>query len=109
MIVVPASTRIYQQAIKEGMVEEFIRASEPALRQQGFFESEIHRRVERFGAIAQVFSTYESRRAPGDKPFARGINSIQLLDDGQRWWVVTVFWQAETQDNPLPAEMLKSP
>ncbi len=26
MIVVPASTRIYQQAIKEGLVEEFIKA-----------------------------------------------------------------------------------
>ncbi len=53
-------------------VEEFIKASEPALRKQGFFEGEIHRRVERFGGIAHVFSTYESRHAAADaEPFAR--------------------------------------
>src|SRR4029077_5271584 len=35
-----------------------------------FYESEVAHRVETFGDIAHVFSTYESRRAPGDKPFA---------------------------------------
>ena len=47
-----------------------------------FFESELARRVETFGSIAHVFSTYESRRAPGEKPFARGINSFQLVKEG---------------------------
>jgi hypothetical protein len=88
-------------------VEEFIKASEPALRQQGFFEREIHRRVERFGAIAHVFSTYESRHAAADaEPFARGINSIQLFHDGARWWIVTIFWDSERPDQPIPADYL---
>jgi hypothetical protein len=73
---------------------------------EAFYEKEVARRVEQWAHIAQVFSTYESRRAPADKPFARGINSIQLMNDGQRWWIVTVFWQGEDKDNPLPEAML---
>ena len=73
----------------------------------GFFEKEIARRTEIFGNIAHVFSTYESRhKAEDPKPFARGINSIQLMNDGKRWWIVTVFWQGEGPDNPLPEKYL---
>ncbi len=86
-------------------VEEFIAAVAPRVRDEGFFESEIHRRVERFGAIAHVFSTYESRRAKQDaRPFVRGINSIQLFFDSTRWWVVTIFWDSERPDQPIPKE-----
>ena len=60
--------------------------------------------------MTHAFSTYESRRKANDeKPFARGINSIQLLNDGKRWWVVTVYWQAERPDSPIPAQYLKPP
>jgi hypothetical protein len=72
----------------------------------GFYESEIARRTEVFGNIAHVFSTYESRRAKADAPFARGINSIQLLKDGDRWWIVTIFWDAEQPNKPIPPEYL---
>ena len=77
------------------------------MERSGFFEKEVARRVERFGNIAHVFSTYESRRHADDpQPFARGINSIQLMNDRNRWWVVTVFWQAERPENPIPAKYL---
>jgi hypothetical protein len=57
--------------------------------------------------MAQVFSTYESRHALADaKPFARGINSIQLLKDGGRYWIVDVYWDAERPGFPLPARYL---
>ena len=42
------------------------------------------------------------------QPFMRGINSIQLYNDGTRWWVVSVYWEAEGPDNPLPAKYLTS-
>lgn len=88
-------------------VEGYISASGPGLERNGFFEKEVARRVERFGKIAHVFSTYESRRHADDpQPFARGINSIQLMNDRNRWWVVTVFWQAERPENPIPAKYL---
>jgi hypothetical protein len=54
-----------------------------------------------------VWSTYESRHTLDDeKPFARGINSFQLLKDGDRYWVVNIFWDAESPTKPIPAKYL---
>jgi hypothetical protein len=87
--------------------EDYVARSGPMLKQNGFFEREIHRTEDQFGAIMQVFSTYESRRTAADpQPFSRGINSIQLLKDGNRWWVVTIYWDSERQGNPIPAKYL---
>ena len=86
--------------------EQYITGSSAAL-EQGFFEREISRISETFGGVTHRFSTYESRmRAEDPQPFARGINSIQLLYDGQRWWVVTVFWDSERPGNSIPAKYL---
>ncbi len=90
-------------------VDEYINTVGPTLERGGFFEREIARRSERFGNIVHAFSTYESRRAASDpQPFARGINSIQLWFDDKRWWVVTVFWEGERPDNPIPARYMQS-
>jgi hypothetical protein len=71
----------------------------------GFYEKEIARRTEQFGQIAQVWSTYESRHHPDDpEPFMRGINSIQLFNDGTRWWIVNIFWQHESSVHRLPEQ-----
>ena len=88
-------------------VEEYIKRAEPVLKSNGFLEREIARRVERFGAVAHVFSTYESRHAANDpQPFVRGINSIQLFFDGTRWWIVTIFWDSERPGQAIPKEYL---
>ena len=59
-------------------------------------------------AIAQVFSTYEKGLNTTDRTkFVRGINSFQLLNDGKRWWVVSIYWDGERPDNPIPAKYLK--
>lgn len=85
----------------------YVKRSEPFMMQNGFFEKEIARKTIRFGNIVHIFSTYEGRyKETDEKAFLRGINSIQLLFDGKRWWILTVYWQAETPDNPLPAELL---
>jgi len=75
-------------------------------KEHAFFESELSRKTEQFGQGAHVFSTYESRNAPGEKPFARGINSLQLFNDGKRWYVVSIFWDEERPDNQLPPKYL---
>lgn len=90
--------------------DEYARATGTNLERNGFFEREISRAGETFGAITHRFSTYESRRKADDaQPFARGINSIQLLNDGTRWWIVTVYWQAERPDSPIPPQYVKPP
>jgi hypothetical protein len=74
-----------------------------------FYEREIARRTEVFGQIAHVWSTYESRHDPSDpEPFMRGINSIQLFNDGKRWWIVTIYWQHESVEHPLPNKYLET-
>ena len=89
-------------------VEAYVERASQAFAAQGFYERGVANRVEQFGQIAHVFSTYEARHDPKDaKPFLRGINSIQLLNDGKRWWVVTIFWQPEDAQTPLPDKYLK--
>jgi hypothetical protein len=91
-------------------VEDYVRRASGLMSSTGFFEKEVAQRVDQFGSIAQVFSTYESRHGADDaKPFARGINSIQFYFDGTRYWIVTIFWDAEGPKNPLPERYLKSP
>jgi len=76
----------------------------------GFFEKEISHAGESFNGVVHRFSTYESRRGANDPtPFARGINSIQLLNDGKRWWIVTVYWAGERPGAPIPDSYLKRP
>jgi hypothetical protein len=89
-------------------VEDYITGSGSWLEENGFFETEVSRKTDQFGNIAQVFTTYESRRAADDaEPFMRGINSFQLWNDGHRWWVMTIFWENESPENPIPDQYLQ--
>jgi hypothetical protein len=90
-------------------IEGFIARIGDYVEKNGFFETEIARRVEQFGHIAQVWSTYVSRHKADDpEPFMRGINSIQLFYDDRRWWIVTIYWQQESVDDRIPEEYLET-
>lgn len=89
-------------------VEDYIKLSGPSLESRGFFEREVARRTEQFGSLVHIWSTYEARtKADDEKPFMRGINSMQLWNDGKRWWVLSIVWQAEDPTTPLPEKYLK--
>lgn len=88
--------------------EEYISRSEPFMMQNGFYESEAFRKTLKYGNIVHAWSTYEGRNSKDQaKPFLRGINSFQLLFDGNRWWILTIYWQHESPNNPLPEKFLK--
>ena len=90
-------------------VDGYIARVQPFFEKTGFYEKEISRRTEQFGAIAHAWSTYESRHDESDpEPFMRGINSIQLFNDGRRWWIVTIYWQHESMAHPLPNKYLEA-
>ena len=91
------------RGLRSGSVEDYIASSGPLLEGEGFFERETNRVVEEYGDIAHVFSTYEATRTAGGPVFLRGINSFQLVRHGGRWWVVSIMWQAETPQTPIPA------
>ena len=91
-------------------VDDYVTQIGPQLERNGFFEREIGRKTETFGTVTHAFSAYDSKRTLQDaQPFARGINSIQLLNDGKRWYVVTIFWDSERPDNQIPAKYLAKP
>jgi hypothetical protein len=86
----------------------FIARISDHLEKNAFFETETARRAEQFGQIAHVWSSYESRHNIDDpESFMRGINSIQLFHDGRRWWIVSIYWQHETAEHPIPEKYLK--
>ena len=85
--------------------QQFVDRSDAGLVKNGFFEEEIHRTTRRFGNAAHVWSTYAMKDGAG-KPIGRGVNSIQLFWDGNRWWISGVAWDDERPDNPIPAELL---
>lgn len=88
--------------------EDYVQRSSPLMLQSGFFEHGVANRVEAFGNIAHVWSTYESRHAAADpQPFARGINSITLIKDGNRYWIVQILWDSERPGSPIPEKYLK--
>jgi len=87
--------------------EDYVELAGASLEENGFFETEIGRTQEEYGPVVHLFSAYASRRELDDpEPFARGINSFQLMYDGDRWWVVTIFWTSERPDLPIPSRYL---
>lgn len=87
--------------------EEFIENTNDYFVNNGFYEYEISREEHHYGRIVHLFSAYASKRSESDaEPFNRGINSIQLFNDGDRWWVVTIYWAHESEKNPIPDSFL---
>lgn len=85
--------------------ERFIEVANNSFLEDGFYEYELHRDEQRYGRVVHVFSTYASKRSVNDpEPFNKGINSIQLFNDGERWWVVSIYWAHESEENPIPRE-----
>lgn len=83
--------------------EEMIAQTEAAYAATGFHELSLVTRVERHGLMASVTSSFEVRLRRDDAvPLMRGLNHFQLLNDGERWWIVSNVGVLETADSPLP-------
>ncbi len=83
---------------------QFVAANRRYFERGGYFETQIQHEPMTFGSIAHVFSTFESRRRADGPAYARGINSLQLVRSGDRWWIVSVVWDHERQETqPIPS------
>ena len=86
----------------------YVQRDDPYFKTHGFFERSIANRVEEFGNLVHVWSTYESRHAEQDsQPFTRGINSIQIVHAQGRFWVASILWDEERPGLTLPEKYLK--
>jgi hypothetical protein len=99
-------TKSGKTAFKYVSLKEFHRLWDNEATSTGFYEVEISRKVEKFGAVYHVWSTYETRNTKTGPVIGRGINSIEMFYDGSRFWILGWFFDAERKDNPLPAKYL---
>lgn len=74
--------------------------------EHGFWERQLVARTVRFGNVAHVLSSYESRVGSQEsEPVGRGVNSVQLIRYARRWWIVSVLWDVESTTAPMPPDL----
>ena len=84
--------------------EEFRQRTNASFVKNGFYETEIGSRIERFGNVAQVRSAYETRTVEGGPLTGRGVNYLMVYWDGKRWWIAGAVWDDERPGTTLPEE-----
>jgi hypothetical protein len=99
----PKSQAIVPQSSDE---QGFVDATDEFMVKEGFTERELGREIHRFGSVATVLSSYEGKVASTGKVVTRGVNIYQLYYDGKRWWILSMVWDEERPDNPIPARLL---
>ena len=92
------------KGLRGGSLEDYISRNAAVLEKEGFTEKELGHRVELWGNLAAVWSSYDGRTANGSF-HERGINSFQLVKIDGKWLVASILWQEETPENPLPADL----
>lgn len=91
--------------IKALTPDEYIEFFKPRI-PVGFFERELNRKTEEYGTVVHAFSTYEVKDKKDGPVINRGINSIQLFKDKDRYYIVNVYWCAENMGFELPKKYL---
>jgi hypothetical protein len=85
-------------------VEDWINAV--AARDGEFYERQVKVQSESYGHFAHLWSTYEIRPTPDGKATVTGINSVQAVNDGKRWRVLSVLWEPDITAGPMPQKYL---
>jgi hypothetical protein len=71
-----------------------------------FYERQVKVKSETYGHFAHLWSTYEIRPTPDGKATVTGINSVQAVNDGTHWRVLSVLWEPDTTAGPVPEKYL---
>lgn len=104
---IPIGKKDGKTTIRYMSADDYIKSSGAWLAENGFHEIETKRETQLFGNMAQVFSTYEAYTNKDDEtPLIKGINSIQLFNDGKRWWIVNLYWKQASEASPIPEASL---
>lgn len=86
--------------------QEFYRDAD--LESTGFTETIGGMSVRSFGGLAHAFVIFEPRLGPPEAPMrGRGLDSIELAHDGERWWIAAITTDFESPENPIPEEFVR--
>ena len=89
-------------------VEEYISRFRKALGQStlrttGFHETVARVSTTRFGRTAHCHVVFEPRTDPASaEPLGRGVDSIELVRTGGRWWIASIATELEAPGRPIP-------
>lgn len=85
-------------------VEEYISTFRNDFYNMTFYEKDVKNEIERFGDLAHVLSTYQAFTTKEmAQPVRTGVASIQLYHDGERWWVLSMYWKNGSKEDPVPS------
>jgi hypothetical protein len=70
------------------------------------FERQVKVGSDTYGHFAHLWSTYEIRPTPDGAATVTGINSVQAVNDGIRWHVLSVLWEPDTTAGPVPEKYM---
>ncbi|BFP42480.1 hypothetical protein FGF1_33250 [Flavobacteriaceae bacterium GF1] len=101
--IISKNTRIEGKPSREVLTLEEFYSGTGDFRESGFFEEEVNREVRIFGTMAHVWSTFQIRHTKNGPITRRGINSMQLHFKNDRWWILSWSWDAESEENKIPA------
>ena len=90
---------------KANSEQDFADEADAWMVKNGFTERELAHVIKRYGNVATVLSSYEGKTAAG-KIVSRGVNIFQLYFDGKRWWILSMVWDEERPNNPIPPDLL---
>ena len=73
------------------------------MRETGFWETVARVEKTGFGRIAHCFVVFEPRTDPSSaEPAGRGVDSIELIRTGGRWWIAAITTEHERPGRALP-------
>ncbi|MEM8895869.1 MAG: hypothetical protein AAGC88_14905 [Bacteroidota bacterium] len=101
----PSAVYAYTRSNGEQVVlslDEFHQDTDAMVMETDFYESEVSREVRIFRNIAHVWSTYQTQLSENGPIERRGINSIQLIHQEDRWWIISWIFDKETEQNRIP-------
>ena len=83
-------------------VAEWTVANMGWLEGRGFVEDAVHHRVESYGPVAHVFTSWVTRQERGGEERSRGAATLQLVQTPEGWRVANWIWTGEVDGVPLP-------
>ncbi len=88
--------------VKTFTLEEFVRVGMDAYEKDGFVEKPLKTVINQYNGIANVFQSYYAKELDFEE---EGVNSLQLIFDGKRWWITSVLWTSNGNGVELPAAL----
>ena len=88
--------------------DDYIERNNEYFKKNGFWEEEIGREIFKFGETATIQTAFQILSAQDGEVLRRGVNSVQLVYDQERWWITNITWNSEREDNSIPKHLLEN-